>query len=80
MSKNLRLLKQRAIQAFPPMKLLCSEEGLLDGFVRAVLQNTVEDMSDDDLIQFLKQNKIYSDIELLNYAVRNDMVETEFIE
>lgn len=62
------------------MKLLCSEEGLLDGFVRAVLQNTVEDMSDDDLIQFLKQNRIYSEIDLLNYAVRNGMIETEFIE
>lgn len=60
------------------MNVLCSEDGLLDGFVRAVLQNTVEDMDNDELIQFLKQNKLYSEIDLLNYAVRNGMIETEF--
>lgn len=62
------------------MNILCSEDGLLDGFVRAVLQNTVKDMSNDELIQFLKQNKLYSEIDLLNYAVRNGMIETEFKE
>lgn len=62
------------------MNVLCSKDGLLDGFVRAVLQNTVEDMSNDELIQFLKQNKLYSEIDLLNYAVRNGMIETEFEE
>ena len=62
------------------MNLLCSQDGLLDGFVRAVLQDTVEDMDNDELIQFLKQNKIYSEFDLLNYAVMNDMIETEFME